>query len=779
MSRLTDGLGEAAVELLGGALGGDTIDGESVRKKLSATLAEQKHRVTEDGGFQQLSRDIGKRAFGENWRAELDRLNQKLADSLSMVETTPESKEALANINRDISASANMVFQLTMLFGSISNDNMDEKARQKLVQRSVEEMGPLFVKLLQTAVNFYAAMEPSSEPDDPVIPALKRLQDQVTPMPWETVESRVEASLGRPIKEAYLSFDKEPIASGSIGQAHRAQILIKRHAWSKPEVVDVIVKVLRPGLKDALDSTVRVTQLALAVVKEVLALESESLDEIRGIAQRFLPMIERTLKSFIEAFKIESDFEQEVDTTEFFAKMLAPDLDVVVPEVYRSHSKDAVITMQALTGTRLSKWMQRYETSRQADVLPELRGPLPRDPRKAEPEARQRAIDFAKETVGIEPAQVELIRERKDWWVYEIKDADGRAMPVFVRHNGEIHCSGKLPSIPPDRAEARATKWVERTYGFAVASAKATPCKRGSLVRVEFEPVVDDKDDEKAPAPPRAALDILIESKHGRIVGPVFETAPDLSPEAVAQLRDRLISTFIAQVFLGLFHGDPHEGNFFVMADGRTIALLDYGLSLSLGWRHFSAPMAVLSGALLGKPKMMAKALVDMSAAAETMSETQRAAAIERTEKSLKQFFREIEDKAADVHQGRIQRCFELTVQRLGAAIERAWSQDGLGPAPIYLLTTKAVLAMAGNVAAIDRGTDVPKRRLRSGYRVLRQVYIHKTPTPTPVFRAIKAKKVRRLNAAARAVAVDASAERRPRESAADLRAPWSPESDS
>jgi predicted unusual protein kinase regulating ubiquinone biosynthesis (AarF/ABC1/UbiB family) len=290
-------------------------------------------------------------------------------------------------------------------------------------------------------------------------------------------------------------------------------------------------------------------------------------------------------------------------------------------------------------------------------------------------------------------------------------------------------------------------------YGFSVESAKAEPCDRGARVKIEFTPVTEDEDQD--PARPRAPLELLIESKHGQIVGPLFEVPPDLSPEAVAQLRDRLASTFVAQIFMGLVHGDPHMGNFVIMADGITVALFDYGLTLSLGWRHFSAPLSLLTGALLGKPRMIAKALVDMSAANETMTSSARAAAIDRTEQSLRPFFRDISQKSTDLYSGRIERQFKVTLKRLEVAVDRAWNSDGLTPAPTYLLLVKAILAMAGNFEVIDRRPDVPTGRLLTGARVLRQLHIQRLPVPKPLLRYIKKKKVERLNAAARAVEVD------------------------
>ncbi len=97
----------------------------------------------------------------------------------------------------------------------------------------IEELGPTFIKVGQIL---------STRQD--IIPAwavreLKKLQDQVRPMPFETVRTILTEQLGAPPEEQFASFEAEPIASASIGQVHGATLptgarRAGRTAYGKP-----------------------------------------------------------------------------------------------------------------------------------------------------------------------------------------------------------------------------------------------------------------------------------------------------------------------------------------------------------------------------------------------------------------------------------------------------------------------------------------------------------------------------------------------------------------
>ncbi|WIX31959.1 ubiquinone biosynthesis regulatory protein kinase UbiB [Salinicola sp. JS01] len=106
--------------------------------------------------------------------------------------------------------------------------------RGERLRLALESLGPIFVKFGQMLSTRRDLLPPD------IADELKRLQDQVPPFPGETARAMVEKELGKPVAEAFASFDTEPMASASIAQVHAAEL----HSGER-----VVVKIIRPGIE--------------------------------------------------------------------------------------------------------------------------------------------------------------------------------------------------------------------------------------------------------------------------------------------------------------------------------------------------------------------------------------------------------------------------------------------------------------------------------------------------------------------------------------------------
>jgi ubiquinone biosynthesis protein len=96
---------------------------------------------------------------------------------------------------------------------------------------ALEELGPTFIKIGQLASTRPDLLSPEYRLE------LVKLQDAAPHLPAQVVRDTIESELGGSVQSAFGSFDPEPLAAASIGQAHAATL---------PDGTEVVVKVRRP-----------------------------------------------------------------------------------------------------------------------------------------------------------------------------------------------------------------------------------------------------------------------------------------------------------------------------------------------------------------------------------------------------------------------------------------------------------------------------------------------------------------------------------------------------
>jgi predicted unusual protein kinase regulating ubiquinone biosynthesis (AarF/ABC1/UbiB family) len=648
----------------------------------SGDLREGARRVAADGTMEAV-----------NWRRLTSRMavhNRRLSRTLAVqVDMSAKARAAAAALGKDVELTGRFALGIGRIIGAGSNKQMPVAERAQVVKEAAESMGPIFIKMVQTIINQSGGLQAFGLGDSPdhavVLMALAELQDNVTPMPRRELEHQVRASLGKDIGSAFAEFDMTPIRSASIAQVHKAKVWVRRGPLFRRRLVEVAVKVQRPGLKDDLQDAVRASRLAMAVVRESLRSFDfkGKVDIDLEMIGRGLDLADNSIADFIRSFEIETDFKAERKTMKRFARLVRTEPDIYVPKVFDRQSGSGVITMEFIRGDKLSDPKL---------FIPEVSGLLAgRDPNDAV-DPNQFRTDYMKR---LERAQA-------------ARDAGAAA-------------SGPLPDQPgaaEAEARTRAADHAVRTWGLAPAEIQVTAAKNAFEVVARFD----------SESQPVARFRI---GRDGRIKN--RSTVPDLSRAGVTAMRDRLLGSFINHIIVNRFvHGDIHRGNFKILNDGKTIVLLDFGQVVKLSVRHFMAPARFGVGFWRKDTGRMAGAVVEMSDQYARLSRGERKTAAQQVKSAL--------DQSMASSGG------TMSPELVSEALVSASAKAGLTLSSVYLQWMKTSFAMWGNVSeATARSEPIGRRTItRTAGRMIKSIARKPMPISTAMG-ILKRRRVERL----------------------------------
>jgi predicted unusual protein kinase regulating ubiquinone biosynthesis (AarF/ABC1/UbiB family) len=190
----------------------------------------------------------------------------------------------------------------------------------------LEALGPTFVKLGQLLSTRVDLVPPA------YAAALARLQDNVEPISYGDVERVIEESLGVDTGTAFASFDRQPLASASLGQVHRAVLRDGR---------EVVVKVQRPGIREQIRGDM-----------DALAELARFLDEHTEAGRRF--GFGELLDEFDRTLRDELDYRREATNLRRLAAIVEPYERLVVPEPVDDFTSTLVLTMDYIAGHKVT-----------------------------------------------------------------------------------------------------------------------------------------------------------------------------------------------------------------------------------------------------------------------------------------------------------------------------------------------------------------------------------------------------------------------------------------
>ncbi|MBX3233750.1 MAG: AarF/ABC1/UbiB kinase family protein [Labilithrix sp.] len=222
----------------------------------------------------------------------------------------------------------------------VSSDDLakgeEEKTRVSTAERVrlvIQDLGPSFIKLGQIA-----STRPDLIPPE-VIAELKKLQDNVPPVPFEDIKKVIETSLGAPIADVFVSFDENPLATASIGQVHRAVL-------ATPDgEQQVVVKVQRPNVGPTVQRDLELLHIMAAAIERAIP-ETRIYSPV-GLVQQFDRSITAELNFLIEGENGER-FTQNFEGSKEAAF-------VRFPKVYKQASSKQILALEFFDGLKVDK----------------------------------------------------------------------------------------------------------------------------------------------------------------------------------------------------------------------------------------------------------------------------------------------------------------------------------------------------------------------------------------------------------------------------------------
>ncbi len=217
----------------------------------------------------------------------------------------------------------------------------DTEGKPEEFVADLEALGPTFIKIGQSLSTRPDMMPPA------YLEALERMQDDVAPVAFEQMRAVLEDELGVRMHKVYETFDETPLGTASLAQVYRATLHDGRA---------VAVKIQRPGVAES----VRGDLDLLAK----LAGRADSITDLGG-RMHFADWVHEFRKTLLG----ELDYRVEAENLDRFGEHLAEFPELVVPAPVWDLTRHRVLTMELITGTKVTEISGLRRTEQKMDHL--------------------------------------------------------------------------------------------------------------------------------------------------------------------------------------------------------------------------------------------------------------------------------------------------------------------------------------------------------------------------------------------------------------------------
>src|SRR5579863_8376297 len=199
--------------------------------------------------------------------------------------------------------------------------------RGERLRLALEELGPIFVKFGQ-AVSTRRDLLPADIADE-----LAKLQDRVPPFDSAVAIASIEKAFGLKLGDIFASFEPSPLAAASIAQVHAATL---------KDGGEVVVKILRPGMREVID-------LDLEVLDTLAKLADQYWQEARPV--RPIEVVAEYRKTVTD----ELDLLREAGNAAQLKRNFAGSSLLYVPAVHWDYCRPNIMVMERIHGIIVSQ----------------------------------------------------------------------------------------------------------------------------------------------------------------------------------------------------------------------------------------------------------------------------------------------------------------------------------------------------------------------------------------------------------------------------------------
>lgn len=209
----------------------------------------------------------------------------------------------------------------------LANKHKDESPGRRL-RLALEALGPVYIKFGQMLSTRRDLLSPD------IAQELAVLQDKVPPFDSKQAQAIIKESLGlEKLSDLFDDFDPTPLASASVAQVHTATL--------RAENKEVVIKVLRPNIKQTIEADV------------------DLLTSVAGIVQRWLPDGKRlrpveVVKEYRRTILDELDLLREAANGIQIKRNFEGSHSLYAPHFYSDYCTRQVIVLERIYGIPVS-----------------------------------------------------------------------------------------------------------------------------------------------------------------------------------------------------------------------------------------------------------------------------------------------------------------------------------------------------------------------------------------------------------------------------------------